>query len=153
MSSIAALTLLLQRAEADRDTALGVLRAAEAQVAQAQAMAQQMLSYRSDFQQRWTSHFQVSGGPELLACRQNFGQRLDQVISHQETEASHLNNRVIRAREVLLAREQRVAAVRKLIERRQLELNRAAERRDQRATDEAAQRTLAVAAQRAAAAR
>ena len=150
MNSLAVLHLLLQRAQNERDTAMGVLRDAEAVVASARQQAAQLAGYRKDFHQRWDERFASSGTTSLLHCRQSYGQRLDMVISHQETEAQHLNNRVLKAQEVLLAREQRVAAVRKLIERRELELRRIADRRDQRATDEAAQRALALQAQRTA---
>jgi len=140
MNSIALLQTLLQRAEADRDTALAVLRQAQALVQQAEAQARQLHDYRSEYDQRWTDRFRQSGTPELLHCHRGFGQRLDQAISHQQTNTQQLGNRVQQARQVLLAREQRVAAVRKLIERRQAELLKLADRRDQRATDEAAQR-------------
>jgi flagellar FliJ protein len=150
MNSIAVLQLLLQRAEADRDTAQSVLRQAEAMVQNARQQAAQLSGYRDDFRQRWNDRFRSAGTTTLLHCRQSYGQRLDTVISHHETEAGHLNNRVTKAQEVLLAREQRVAAVRKLIERRQHELGRIADRRDQRSTDEAAQRALAHQAQRSA---
>jgi flagellar FliJ protein len=140
MNSIAMLQTLLQRAEADRDTALGVLRQAEALVQQAEAQARQLNDYRSEYDLRWTDRFRQSGTPELLHCRRGFGQRLDQAIAHQHTNTHQLGNRVQQAREVLLAREQRVAAVRKLIERRRAELLKIAARRDQRHTDEAAQR-------------
>ena len=150
MNSIAVLHLLLQRAEADRDTAQSVLRQAEAQVQGARQQAAQLCGYRNDFRQRWNDHFRSSGTTALLHCRQSYGQRLDTVITHHETEALHLNNRVDKAKEVLLAREQRVAGVRKLIERREHELHRIAERRDQRSTDEAAQRAMAHQAHRSA---
>ena len=140
MNSILLLQTLLQRAEADRDTAQTGLRQAEALVAQAEAQARQLLNYRSDYDQRWTARFRESGTTELLHCHRGFGQRLDHAISHQQVNTGHLGNRVQQARELLLAREQRVAGVRKLIERRQAELQTIAARRDQTTTDEAAQR-------------
>lgn len=140
MNSILLLQTLLQRAEADRDTAQASLRQAEALVAQAEAQARQLLDYRSDYDQRWTARFRESGTTELLHCHRGFGQRLDHAISHQQVNTGHLGNRVLQAREVLLARELRVAGVRKLIERRQAELQKIAARRDQVNTDEAAQR-------------
>lgn len=140
MSSIALLRTLLLRAEAERDTALAVLRQAEQLVAQAEAQQRQLKDYRSEYDQRWTSRFRSSGTTALLHCHRGFGDRLDLAITHQGHNTSHLGNRVQQAREVLLAREQRVAAVRKLIERRQAELQKIAARHDQRATDEAAQR-------------
>jgi flagellar FliJ protein len=140
MNSILMLQTLLQRAEAERDTAVAVLRQIEGLVQQAELQARQLLDYRSDYDQRWTARFRESGTPELLHCHRGFGQRLDQAIGHQQTNTSHLGNRLQQARDVLLAREQRVAAVRKLIDRRQVELQKFAARRDQRNTDEAAQR-------------
>ncbi len=140
MNSILMLQTLLQRAEAERDTAQAVLRQVEGLVQQAQQQARQLLDYRSDYDQRWTARFRESGTPELLHCHRGFGQRLDHAIGHQQTNTSHLGNRLQQARNVLLAREQRVAAVRKLIERRQAELQKIAARHDQRNTDEAAQR-------------
>ena len=141
MNSITLLRTLLQRAEADRDTAAAVLRQAENLVQQAELQARQLQDYRGEYDQRWTARFRESGTRELLHCHRGFGQRLDQAITHQQVNTQHLGNRVLQARTVLLAREQRVAAVRKLIERRQAELLKIAHQRDQRNTDEAAQRT------------
>ena len=140
MNSILMLQTLLQRAEAERDTALAVLRQVEGLVQQAELQARQLLDYRSDYDQRWTTRFRESGTTVLLHCHRGFGQRLDHAIGHQQTNTQQLGNRLKQAREVLVAREQRVAAVRKLIERRQAELQQMAARRDQRSTDEAAQR-------------
>lgn len=138
--AIATLQTLLQQAEKERDTAIAVLRQAEQLVERAEAQARQLHDYRSDYDARWTDRFRQSGTPELLHCHRGFGDRLDQAIRYQQHDAQNLGNRVQQARAVLLAREQRVAAVRKLIARRQADLVRLAERRDQRATDEAAQR-------------
>jgi flagellar FliJ protein len=140
MNSIALLQALLRRAEGERDTATLALRQAEALVAQAAQQAQALHSYRGDYDQRWTARFQESGTTALLHCHRGFGQRLDQAITQQQRNRQHLDNRVQQARDQLLAREQRVAAVQKLIARRQAELRAMADRRDQRNTDEAAQR-------------
>jgi flagellar FliJ protein len=138
--SIALLQTLLDRAEQERDAAAAALRQAEALVAQAEQQAQALHTYRGEYDQRWTTRFQQAGTPELLHCHRGFGQRLDQAITHQQTNTRHLAQRLQQARSLLLAREQRVAAVRKLIDRRKAELQHSANRRDQRATDEAAQR-------------
>ena len=141
MNAIQLLEALLQRAETDRNAAQATLRQAETQEAQAQAQSRHLQDYRGEYDQRWVARFQQSGTPELLHCQRGFGQRLDQAIAVQSTNAAQLGNRVQRARDQLLAREQRVAAVRKLIERRSAELAKIADRRDQRNTDEAAQRS------------
>lgn len=144
MQSIALLQTLLERAEQERDAAGAVLRQVEAQVAQAEQQAQALHSYRGEYDQRWTARFQQAGTPELLHCHRGFGQRLDQAIGHQQANTRQLAQRLQQARHQLLAREQRVAAVRKLIGRRQAELLASANRRDQRATDEAAQRATSL---------
>ena len=134
---------LLAQAEGERDTAARVLRQAEAMVQQAETQSRQLHDYRGEFDQRWTQHFQRSGTPELLHCQRGFGQRLDQAIHHQQLNTQQLGNRVAQARSVLMARELRVAMVRKLVQRRLAELSLLTERRDQRSTDEAAQRAAA----------
>jgi flagellar FliJ protein len=142
MDSIALLQTLLQRAEAERDNALAVMRQAEAQMRAAEAQAEQLRNYRSEYDQRWTLRFRQSGGGtrELLQCHQTFGLRLEEAITHQANSTSQAGSRLQRARDLLLQREQRVAAVRKLIERREQELGRMAQRREQRADDEMAMR-------------
>ncbi len=140
LNSIALLQTLLQRAEAERDSAALALRQAEDLVAQARQQGQALNTYRGEYDQRWTAHFRTSGTAELLHCHRGFGQRLDQAIAHQAVNAQHLGNRVQQARKLLLVREQRVAAMRKLMARREAELQCVANRRDQRSTDEAAQR-------------
>ncbi|HSW05750.1 flagellar export protein FliJ [Aquabacterium sp.] len=140
MDSSTSLTLLLEQAESARDAQQTVLRNCEAAAAHAQAQADQLLAYRGQYEQRWSTHFRQAGAIELLQCVQGFSQRLEQAISHQGHASAQAQARVAQARQQLIALEQRVAAVRKLIERRQAEQRRAADRREQRSTDEAAQR-------------
>ena len=148
MSSTQSLTTLLEHAEAERDAALTALRHAEASAAAAQGQLDQLQEYRTQYQQRWSAQFRQAGSIELMQCYQGFAQRLEQAITQQGQIAAQAEQRAQHSRAVVLEREQRVAAVRKLIERRQQEQHRVAERRDQRATDEAAQRSRANAASR-----
>lgn len=134
------LLALLQRAQAERDSAALALRQAEALLAQADAQAQALHGYRQDFDQRWTAHFQHAGTATLLQCQHGFGQRLTQAIGHQQGQAQQLANRVQQSRSLLLRREQRVAAVQKLLQRRHAAAQASDNQRDQRHTDEAAQR-------------
>lgn len=142
-TSVSLLQNLLAQAEGERDTAAKVLRQAEAMVLQAETQSRQLHDYRGEYDQRWTTRFRQSGTPELLQCQRGFGQRLDQAIHHQQLNTQQLGNRVQQAHSVLMARELRVAMVRKLVQRRLAELSQLAERRDQRSTDEAAQRAAA----------
>ncbi len=136
------LQTLLQRAEDERDAAIAIVRQAEGQLRAAEAQARQLNDYRSDFDSRWTQRFQSSGQGtrSLLQCHQSFGLRLGEAISQQQGQTQQVAQRVQRAKAALLQREQRVAAVRKLIERREAEQLRSSERRAQRNEDEMAQR-------------
>ncbi|WP_234413880.1 flagellar export protein FliJ [Ideonella sp. A 288] len=140
LDSIATLNTLLQHATHERDTALAALQQAEAAAEAARRQAEQLLGYRVEYRERWGSHFRGSGTIELLHCYQGFAGRLDQAIGQQDQAVKNAEARVERARALCVAREQRVAAVRKLIERRRAELDRAAGRREQRQLDEAAAR-------------
>lgn len=140
MQSLATLNTLLQQAEVERDTAQAAAHQFDTAATQAEAQAQQLTEYRTQYQQRWSTQFRQSGAIELVQCYQGFSQRLEQAIELQTRAAQKMRERAEQARLYLVACEQRVAAVRKLIERRQAEHRRTAERREQRATDEVAQR-------------
>lgn len=138
--SLLLLQTLLDHALAERDSAAAALRQAEAQTEQAQAQGRALSDYRNEQDQRWLLRLRQASGPELLHHHRNFGQRLDQAIHLQAGQAEQLGQRLRQARALLQMREQRVAAVRKLIDRRQAELQQITQRREQRHTDEAAQR-------------
>lgn len=139
-ASLQSLRTLLEHAETERDTAASALRDAEAAAARHDAQAGQLGDYRNQFQTRWTAQFRQPTAPTLLQCHHGFSQRLDQAISQQQAQCRQQAQRVQRARDVLRHKEQRVAAVRKLMERRLAAQQQQADRRDQKQTDEAAQR-------------
>jgi flagellar FliJ protein len=134
-----ALHTVLERAEAERDLALAALRRAEEQARRAQAQAEQLLSYRGETQQRWSSQFGRRGEIEIVQCYRSFMTRLDEAIGQQNGQAAATGTHCERLRERLAAAEVRVASVRKLIERRLAEHGRALARHEQRQSDEAAQ--------------
>jgi flagellar FliJ protein len=137
------LNTLLEHAEGERDAALGMLRQAQAAADRQQAQGEQLQDYRQQFRARWSEQFRQPTTVAMLQCHQGFAQRLDGAISQQQQQAEQALQRVARARAQLQQREQRVAAVRKLIERRLQALQQQQIRRDQRQTDEAAQRAAA----------
>ena len=139
-SNLQALTVLLERAEAERDEALRLLQDAQAKASAARNQHAQLNQYRTDYRHRWTQEFAQRTTVQLLGCYQNFGQRLDQAIGQQGGIADFADQRVSTARDQLRERELRVASVRKLIERRRAESLRQQMRQDQRATDEQAAR-------------
>ena len=134
------LSLLLERAEGERDVAARALHNAGQQAQAAHAQHGELTGYRQDYQQRWTQSFAQGTTMSLVGCYQSFGQRLDQAVTTQGHVASHADQRQVRARDALQQAELRVAALRQLIARRQAEAAKVAQRREQRATDEFAAR-------------
>ncbi len=134
------LGLLLERAENERDAAAQALHAASTQAQHARAQHGELAGYRQDYQQRWTQSFAQSTTMNIVGCYQSFGRRIDQAVDTQGHVANHADVRQQRAREALGQAEMRVAALRQLIARRQAEANKAAQRIEQRASDEFAAR-------------
>lgn len=138
--SVATLLLLLERAEAERDAVQArAARAAQA-VQRLERQAEQLRAYRDEYLQRAPTRGGRAAGIDMLRTHRDFMQRLEQAAVQQrgQLEAAERDAAVLSA--ALIAEETRVAAIRKLIERRTQEATRHAARREQRRTDEDAQR-------------
>ena len=143
MPTLQALMQLLDHERRARDEALQALSHAEGTVGQADAQAQQLSAYRSDYVERWSARFREPGSMALMQCYQGFMQRLDQAIVQQRNAQAQAKLRVEQARGALVDNQRRVASVEKLIERRQQQEQRHLARREQLRTDETAQRAHA----------
>ena len=140
MTELQPLTILLDQNQRQRDAALADhLRARVASEA-ANAQAEQLVTYRREYEQRWSAQFARRGQIELVHCYQSFMARLTQAVEQQARVAEHAAQQLERALAALRTAEMRCASVRKLIERRVLEQRVATDRRDQKQTDEAATR-------------
>ncbi len=139
----APLHTLLEHEERERDAARARMHDARAQADHARAQADDLDRYRQDYGQRWSQQFRRQGTPEVLQCYQSYMQRLDQAVVQQAAVADHAQQRVDATVDTLRGHEQRVAAVRKLIERQQQVRDRAEQRAEQRRDDEFAQRSHA----------
>lgn len=137
-----ALAALLEQAELERDAALARLLQADAALAQARAQAEQLVGYREEVHRRAPALGGRGASIELVRCHQGFVQRLDQAIAQQREQLTRLEQGAAALREALLERETRVAAVKKLGERRWLEARRRELRAEQRHSDEAALRVV-----------
>lgn len=138
-ASLDALNLLLERATQERDRLAGELRRGEEVVQRARRQGQQLGDYRGEYLQRWSAQFGRGGAIEIVHCYQSFMQRLEEALAQQQRQIEAAERGVAAVRQALLQAEVRVASVKKLIERRQAEMARRQERRDQRQTDETAQ--------------
>ena len=140
MTELQPLTILLDQNQRQRDAALAEHLRARAASEAADAQAEQLVTYRREYEQRWSAQFCREGKIELVRCYQNFMERLTQAIDQQARIAEHAAQQLEHALVVLQASELRCASVRKLIERRTLEQRLAAERLDQKQSDEFAAR-------------
>jgi flagellar FliJ protein len=77
---------------------------------------------------------------ELVNCYRGFMERLTQAVDQQRVVAEQAAAELDHARLALRDGEMRVASVRKLIERRVAEAHTAAQRREQKTSDEFASR-------------
>lgn len=136
MTPLQPLIALLAQTERERDEAwTQAQRAGEAQAAAA-AQADQLVSYRREYEQRWSAQFKTEGRIELVHCYRGFMDRLTQAVEQQLRIAEQAAQRLQQARAALAEQELRVASVRKLVERRRQELRISADRIEQKETDE-----------------
>ena len=140
MTDLQPLTILLGQSERQRDAALAEHQRAQLASDAAAAQAEQLRTYRREYEQRWSAQFARRGQIELVHCYQSFMERLTQAVEQQARMAEPAAQRLAQALAALHAAEMRCASVRKLIERRVLEQRAATERREQKQTDEAATR-------------
>ena len=138
--SLDPLMALLGQAERERDAALtDVQKAVNAHTA-ARLQTEQLLQYRTEYEGRFRTQFSSHQGIAALQGYQVFATRLSQAIEQQDRVVGQADQRTDVAKAVLYQQELRVASVRKLLERRLVEIKLGSDRREQRQTDEFAQR-------------
>ena len=137
---IESLHVLLEREEADRDAIAVATRQAQDHLDRLNAQMAQFSQYRADYVTRWQQQFHQAGGIEIVQCYRSFMQRLDQAMQQLTVQQRQSEVNLKRQRHRLMEAETRVAAIKKLISRRVETFQRAEQRRDQKQTDEAAQR-------------
>jgi flagellar FliJ protein len=146
MNRLQSLDLLLEREQRRRDDArTGVLRAVRNEEA-AREQLDGLVTYRSDYCQRWSAQFTKASSMDIVRCYQAFVGRLDQAISQQQGMVRSAQQGIANARKRLVEREVRLATVERLISRRREQFARAEGRISQRNLDELAQRRSPAAA-------
>lgn len=135
-----ALQAVLKHAEGERDAALADLTRLVESQGRLRLQQDQLQTYRREYHERWTAQFRISGGAEVLQHYQGFVVRLNHALDQLAAQMELAERQTAKARDHLMDREMRVAAVRKLIERREADGVRRAAQREQRHTDELAAR-------------
>jgi flagellar FliJ protein len=140
MQRMQSLQLLMQREQQRCDQAQSAMRRADDTARRAREQREQLIAYRGEYEARWTAQFHQGGTMDILLCYRSFMQRLDQAVAMQTRQATLAETQRAQARQLLMESERRVASVRKLLERRLAELAHAGRQREQKQTDEQAQR-------------
>ncbi|MBK6866225.1 MAG: flagellar export protein FliJ [Ideonella sp.] len=136
MTASPALLSLLAHAERERNGAMSEAKRIEMEHRNAQRQAEQLLAYRNDYEQRWSRSFGNGGGIAIVHCYQGFMDRLGGAIAAQQRVVAMAAQRLANAQGQWQQHEIRVAAIRKLIERRSGEARVAEARLEQRQQDE-----------------
>ena len=134
------LALLLAQAERQRYDALAEHLNAETAKRAAEAQADQLVTYRREYEQRWSAQFCREGKIELVRCYQGFIQRLTQAVEQQERFAVHAAEQVERAEAIVRGHEVRAASLKKMIERRLRQSEANSARIEQKESDDRAVR-------------
>ena len=133
-----ALQTLIEQAERERDQAqAGVLQAEDHQQ-RLQAQRQQLQAYEADYASRAPGFSGQAATIAQLRAHHAFMQRLQQALLQQHAALAQADEQLLQQRQRLLACELRLAAVRKLVERRWQDEQLQAARHEQKRSDEAA---------------
>lgn len=131
-----ALVTLLEHAERQRDQALARLRRADEVLTVAVQQQTQLAAYRTDHQTRWSTAFSQSVAVPLLHCHQAFSDRLHDAVDLQRVQVDRARQTVATRQTDTLEAERRVAAIRKLMQRRADAASQHLHRQEQRQSDE-----------------
>jgi len=133
----AALAALTALAERERNAAMFEAKRLEIEHRNAQRQAEQLLAYRADYELRWSRGFADAGGAiAIVHCYQGFMARLEGAIDAQQRLVAIAAQRLADAQAQWQQQETRVAAIRKLQERRGAQQRSADTRHEQRLQDE-----------------
>lgn len=120
-----------------RDLALAELGRATDALQRLGQQNDQLIAYRGQHRQRWAEQFKHRAPIEMVNHYRAFTVRLDQALDQLAAQLAQAQAQLNAARATLLEREQRLATVAKLIERRLAAHGQHIARASQRNADEA----------------
>lgn len=133
-----ALSVAVEMATRQRDEARRVLQHAQGAQRAAQDQLQVLQGYAQETENRWGMRAQATVAPEVMFHHYHFMGRLGHAAGLQSGVVDDHAQRVALAQQQLRDAEVRLASLRKLLEKRQMEALQAQARRDQKMTDERA---------------
>ena len=102
----------------------------------AQDQMEQLQTYATDTDARWTSAAQIRATPELMRHHYQFMDRLHHAIDLQGGVLGDLQRQVEAARKIMLEAEFRLSSLKQVLKRKQAEIYVIETRREQRQMDE-----------------
>ena len=138
MPGLSALAVAVEAASRKRDDARRVLQDTLAAQQAARSQLDQLEDYARETQARWGMKADTAVKPEVMFHHYHFMDRLGYAAGVQTGVVGDHASRVEAARSALLEAELRLASLKKVVEKRRLDLERAEMRRDQKQTDERA---------------
>lgn len=143
MHKFNSLQLAIDLASAKRDQAFADLQKLRKALAFANSQMTQLEQYAVETEQRWTRNAQVRTTPELLHHHYQFMARLQQAISMQTNVIAGSKRTVQLSEQRMLQAEFRLASLKLVLTNRLAEVDKVAQRLEQKMTDEfAAMQTL-----------
>jgi flagellar FliJ protein len=138
MPGLNALAVAVEAASRKRDDARKVLQDTLAAQQAARSQLDQLEDYARETQARWGMKADTAVKPEVMFHHYHFMDRLGYAAGMQTGVVGEHASRVEAARSALLEAELRLASLKKVVEKRRLDLERAEMRSDQKQTDERA---------------
>lgn len=132
------LQLAIDLAERQRDERAQVLARAQRQVQMGYQQLEQLQSYAKDTDARWVQSQHTALSPELLRHHYQFVDRLQHAMGMQDGVIANLARQESQCRAALMQAEMRLSGLKQVLEKRQLSLAAAEQRREQVQMDEMA---------------
>lgn len=142
MTGVSTLVLAVDVARRRRDDAGLVVAQMLRRQESAQLQFEQLRSYATETETRWSVSAQSSVTPQIVSHYYQFIERLEQTIDLQQAVIADLDRQCRLARKVLIDAELRVAGLNRLLENRRSVLAAADARREQKSSDELAAQQL-----------
>lgn len=136
MTVLQGLLVAIDVARRKRDDAGLVLSQVQRRHDNALQQADQLRSYATDTESRWSAPAQGNATPQIMGHYYQFMDRLQQTIDLQHGVIADLQRQLQVARKYLLEAEVRVAGLSRLLEKRRSDLARMHARREQKESDE-----------------
>ena len=136
MSELKSVQLAIDLATRDRDELAKIVARVERSLAFVNEQMAQLEGYAAETDSRWIGSASRNLSPELMRHHYQFMDRLQQAIAMQSGAIVNTGTQLEQAKGNLLRAEFRLSGLNQILKNRQVDLRRAARRREQREMDE-----------------